>query len=95
MSAGIEVPTKFDRTSQLPASACPTCGKVLDAATGDAPKPSPGDFTICLCCAEPALFDDDLALGAPTGEEVEEFYAVPELARMQALAARRVRDQTP
>lgn len=87
----IEVPTRFDKTSKMPVSSCPCCGRALDGATGDAPKPEPGDFTICLYCAEPALFDEDLQLRAPTGEETEQFYAVPELARMQALAAHHAR----
>jgi hypothetical protein len=60
------------KTTRLSESACPTCGKTLDAATAmiDA-TPSPGDCTICLGCQDIFIFTEELGLRRPTEQEIE------------------------
>lgn len=50
-------------TSKCPASNCPACNTVLDAATGIAAaghKPEHGDVSFCIACGELLQFDADL-----------------------------------
>lgn len=51
----------------LPATACPNCGKVLDAATsyqGDEFRPRPTDITVCIWCASVLQFSEGMTLQA-------------------------------
>jgi hypothetical protein len=44
---------------------CPLCDSILDAATGvdnEVQVPVPGDHTVCIYCASPLQFDDDMNL---------------------------------
>lgn len=45
-------------------SGCPSCGKLLDAATGvgNDSGPSPGDFSLCFYCGVFLRFNEDLSL---------------------------------
>lgn len=46
-------------------SACPNCGKVMDAATavdGSGAVPQEGDVSVCLYCGEALQFGPDLDL---------------------------------
>lgn len=55
-------------------SACPFCGYAADAATcfeNDEARPRPGDFSLCLECAEVLVFDDEVALRKPAAGELE------------------------
>lgn len=60
------------KTTRLSESACPTCGKTLDAATHMTDvSPSPGDCTICLGCQDILIFTEELGLRRPTDQELE------------------------
>jgi hypothetical protein len=50
---------------KVPESRCPSCGKLLDAATSitdPGASPSPDDMTICVGCGAILKFDKDLHL---------------------------------
>ena len=70
------------RTSRIVTSRCPNCGHLLEAVTGasvgsdegelpEAPKPSPGDYTICAYCATLLKFDANMDQQIVPAEEVE------------------------
>jgi hypothetical protein len=58
----------------MPPAICPTCGKTLDSAAGigNPQLPNPGDVSICLYCANVAIFDIDDTLRTPTAAEQAE-----------------------
>lgn len=63
-------------------STCPTCGKVIDAATshGSAPRgPRGGDFGACWGCGQILRYNADLSIRASSLDEVSEHS--PELVR--------------
>lgn len=61
------------RTLRTPESACPHCGKKLDAATSpDLASPDPGDITICLGCTAILKFDEKLMIVAIEQPELEQ-----------------------
>lgn len=65
---------------------CPYCGKEFDCATelnGEVKGPSSGDWSVCIACAKPLRFDDELNLRKITKSEVVE---IP-LKLMQAMLA--------
>ena len=83
-------------TAHIPPSSCPTCGAILDAATGvkdmaidDDLVPSPGDGTVCARCGGLAIFDKRLHLRRPTSAErrrmlrKREVVAIHQAARKQ------------
>ncbi len=43
---------------------CPSCKKLLDAATSleEGAVPNPGDISVCIYCGEFLLYGDDMAL---------------------------------
>lgn len=48
---------------RVPLQLCPNCGATHTAAgtlSGPVRRPRPGDLTVCVCCAAPLEFDDDL-----------------------------------
>ena len=52
-------------TARHQALTCPECDSMLDASTcvtEKAAKPAPGDYTVCLHCAAPLEYGDDLKL---------------------------------
>lgn len=55
-------------------AACPSCGKVLDAASAVFSKeriePRPGDISICIGCAAANQFAEDLTLVSCRLEDV-------------------------
>jgi hypothetical protein len=58
-------------TDMIP-SACPSCGKVLDAAThptADDIRPKVGDISICFYCGNLMAFGDELTLRKLTDAE--------------------------
>lgn len=71
------------KTTRLSESACPTCGKTLNAATHmtDA-RPSPGDCTVCLGCQDILIFTEELDLRQPTDQELEKLPLL-EISRIQ------------
>ena len=63
------------RTSRVRRNTCPYCGFETDAAVGTATSPALGDHSICLECAEPAIFGIGLALRKPTKNEARRLAA--------------------
>jgi len=64
---------------------CSVCGHDLDGATqinGDN-KPKPGDVSICVGCANIAIFDDDLNLRQPDLDEEQELLKDQTIAEAQ------------
>jgi len=52
-------------THHVPATNCPACGKVLNAATNatyEAEEPAPGDYTVCVGCETPLVFGPGCSL---------------------------------
>ena len=58
----------------VPASPCPTCGKILDghAIIKGEGTPAPGDATVCAYCGAILIFD--LMLRLPNAEEAAEIF---------------------
>ena len=54
-------------------SRCPYCDYLLDVATGflNEGGPSPGDWTICMSCAQTLVFDDNMVVRKPRAGELE------------------------
>lgn len=73
---------KYAETYRYPAVACPYCSHRHDASTflprqGEVRVPSNGDFSMCVECTRPAVFEIGsfgVALRLPTPEESAEFY---------------------
>jgi uncharacterized protein with PIN domain len=76
-------------STDTPESNCPSCGKLLDAASSfKNAVPSPGDFSICINCGHILVFADDLTVRNPTDAEIVEIAGNRDLILMQkALAA--------
>jgi hypothetical protein len=56
-----------------PNAKCPHCGKPNTGATGLESLeniPAPGNFSICLYCAELGIFCDDLSIRRVTREDI-------------------------
>jgi hypothetical protein len=59
----------------LPDSSCPNCHKLLNAASflGDEKKiPKPKDLSVCVYCATPLRYKEDLSLELLPEEEFQE-----------------------
>lgn len=75
-------------------TACPCCGKKLDAVSQfqtDVPKPKSGDTSICFGCAQVSVFDDQLALRRPSAAQLAEMRTDPDWARDIAETQARIR----
>jgi hypothetical protein len=71
--------TKNPLTTQLNPAWCPSCFTVLDAATcmtADDAKPQPGDYTVCIGCAQVLRFTPQMDL------EMSSLEAIPTHSRM-------------
>ena len=64
--------TLGDTIHKTPESACPSCGKLLDATSGadHDEEPEPGDYSVCIYCAATLRFGDDLALVSVSIDDV-------------------------
>lgn len=65
----------FDKIGRLlPASHCPDCGAILDAATSieKDQRPAPGDVTVCFKCTSFLQFDDNMQLKTLPSSELRE-----------------------
>ncbi len=84
-------------THRLPTLICPTqsCGKALDAHTGGANKPEPGDLSICAYCIGWLRYDEELNLREVTDEDLAELSdeEFKWLLRMAAFAEQRARER--
>ena len=64
------------KDTQLPESRCPYCNYKLDAAgSPEGATPSEGDWTVCLQCASPLVFNSDLNVRKPTVVDLAELKA--------------------
>jgi hypothetical protein len=63
------------RDTRLPPSRCPSCEKLLDAATSlEGAKPRPGDWSVCIHCTSLIIFTRSvygLVLRSPAKGEFE------------------------
>lgn len=59
---------------------CPFCKTELDCASGGPERPKPGDLSVCLRCANPLIFGDDLSLLPLTLAEIADLE--PEVRKM-------------
>jgi hypothetical protein len=64
---------------------CPHCEAEVDSATCYQAEvaPSPNDATVCLACAQVAIFGDDLKLRLPTELERREIKNNPQISELQ------------
>lgn len=64
-----------DFSTRTPETRCPYCEAKLDAAShmdGPLPaKPTAGDFTVCIYCAQVLILDDQIRPRKPIPGEVE------------------------
>jgi hypothetical protein len=60
------------RTTRVPATTCPKCGTVSDAASDYFAnnRPVPGDVTVCIYCGATCVFDDSLLLRRATRADI-------------------------
>lgn len=76
------------KTTDLPESTCPACGRVNDAATSvsnpDA-TPSEGDLCICFGCSAFLAYARDFSLRLLTLQEIEQ---LPDDTRIEMQRAR-------
>ena len=65
----------MSRTSRQPESACPDCGKLLDAATDPETDavPEPGDVGICFGCQGVHVFTNTMGRRRPNEAEISRF----------------------
>jgi hypothetical protein len=67
-----------------PNATCPYCGHCHEAATDlvhHDQKPSAGDFTVCIECANILVFTDTLETKKPNNEELKCAQNIPELMK--------------
>jgi hypothetical protein len=80
--------------TRLPESRCPFCDHKFDAASGEGTEaPKPGDLTICLYCASPLRFTDDLTVRAMTRAEIAELPPQNQAELRRYMAAARKLDR--
>jgi hypothetical protein len=61
------------KETRLEPSPCPYCGKMNDAASAPGEQaPRPGDLGVCLTCASPLIYDDNLRTRALTEDDWRE-----------------------
>lgn len=51
---------------------CPTCKKVLDSTTGETDDPQPGDWSICIKCATPLIFEENFTQRKASPEDIKD-----------------------
>jgi len=75
-----------DVEHRMPKAACTACGQRLDMASGvdgDA-RPTPGDLSVCIHCANVMTFTNNLLLRTLTTHELAEAMLDPDVARAVA-----------
>lgn len=84
----------MSRTTRHQASACPSCGYVMDASTAVTDPnavPKPGDLTICIKCGTPLQYGPGLMLQKLSAETWENLD--PATTRMLQRAAQMIQDR--
>lgn len=66
----------MDDHTKLPSQICPFCGYRFDAATGLDPDtiPKAGDISLCLCCMEIGIYDEQLFVRKATSDELADIH---------------------
>jgi hypothetical protein len=84
---------------ETPEAHCPTCGKMLNRAcqvdfpTGEPIAPKPGDLTVCVCCGDILVMDEEMKLKVP---DLDTLMAIPPaMARSMERAQKFVREKRP
>lgn len=77
--------------TMMPTCKCPTCGHVLDAATGD-DGPQPGDLSVCAHCTGLSVVTDQLALRQMTQAEID---LLPPARRQEIMALQQMAHSSP
>ena len=81
---------KIGQDLPLPLAKCTGCGELVNDATSvdkDGAAPGGGDVTICIFCGHVMIYNDDLSMREPTGDEMRELFNDPrivEASRMRA-----------
>jgi hypothetical protein len=72
-------------STQTSKDQCPFCGYKVDHASSldGKHRPSEGDISLCLSCAQILIFDEDLKLREPTPEEYKEASAMEGVKKAQ------------
>ena len=75
---------KVGKTTRMPESRCPQCGRILTAATcvtDTEPEgmPEPGSGTVCIQCGTILVVDESLRLRLPSGKELIELAGDPRI----------------
>ena len=65
---------EFKTTKLKSKPICPKCNKTLDGAAGTG-EPKEGDVSICIGCAVPLRYDENMLLRRMTKKEFKEFPA--------------------
>lgn len=69
---------KIDPGMRISPRLCPSCGALLDAASrvyGEKGAPQAGDISVCLECARPLQFTEDLQLRIISRDELRRLRA--------------------
>lgn len=73
------------KTTKTPESSCWHCGTKFTAASdlsGNMKTPTAGSCSICIMCAAPSIFMEDLTLRKPTQEEIDEILQSEQAAQL-------------
>jgi hypothetical protein len=87
-------PRRAWTATRLPKSRCPFCDYKLDAASGGG-TPSPGDISVCIGCASPLRFADDLTVRVMTPAEFARLHPQNQAELRRFMAAVRSIDRRP
>jgi hypothetical protein len=65
------------KTVRMAKMTCPSCGKMLDAASdlSGSKTPRHGDLTVCIGCSAVLLFTGTMGVRAPDTDELAGIYA--------------------
>lgn len=74
---------------------CPLCNHQVDGASGidHNDTPSPGDYGVCIGCASPLVYTDDLYVRAMTQKELLEMHPDNRVQIEMAMATVRMVDR--
>jgi hypothetical protein len=61
---------RYNMAHPIPGNTCPYCGHNYTHAGGPKNPPVEGDFSVCIRCSEPAVFDEHLKLRKPSDAEL-------------------------
>jgi ribosomal protein L44E len=72
--AGFALLMTYMHTTRHAKQACPNCGYTVDASTNTTGTsgPSAGDYSVCINCAQPLVFAQDLSLTAIALADIHE-----------------------